>query len=277
MSIEGAVREGRIESAIDTIRATVAGERRRTATERAAFEVFDDAVADVEPVTHTPTDPAAQPALADRGTTLARSTAGHSPRTGADAIAAVREAYEGTVMALPFHERLYGETYAESLREEFGPDLATALTAAGTFTPAVKRTLHDEIASAIETRETLVDRCEREAAAVEAAADRLVPLAAEVRRHDATRYEGRRFGDLDAVWTRLGTVQEHCDHAAAERQDVVAAHRRAAGDADDPHAFVSYLYRDLAVTYPICALCGDLGAYAEAVRERVETAITNAD
>lgn len=276
MSIERAGREGRVESAFDTIRATVAGERRRTATEREAFEAFAEAVAAVEPVRPTATDSGTQLGLAQQGATLATTTVGQSPRTGADATADVRRAYEATVMALPFHERLYGETRAESLREEFGPDLATALTAARTFTPAVKGTLQEEIRNAIERRETLVGHCEREADAVESAAETLRPLGAELREHDATRFEGRRFGDLDAVWTRLDTIRQRCDAVAAERQDVLASHRRAA-DGEDPDTFVSYVYRDLAVTYPICALCSDLGAYAADVRERVETALANAD
>lgn len=276
MTIEGAVREGRVDSALDTIRSTVAGERRRTATEREAFEAFAEAVADVEPVTPTASDSGSQPAPAQQGAALATPTVGQSPRTGADAIADVRRAYESTVMALPFHERLYGETYAESLHEEFGPDLATALTAARTFTPAVKRTLREEITNAIETRETLLGHCDREADAVESAAETLRPLGAELREHDATRFEGRDFGDLDAVWTRLDTIRQRCDAVAAERQDVLASHRRAAGG-EDPDTFVSYVYRDLAVTYPICALCSDLGAYAADVRERVETALANAD
>lgn len=276
MSIEGAVREGRVKEAFARLRTTVREERQRTDAERAAFEAFAADVAAVDPVAPSRADFAAHATPGDRGSTVTSMPANRLTPPGAAATEAVRRAYENTVLALPFHEREYGEGYAENLRAEFGPDLAAALTVGDTFTPAVKRTLLEAITAATETRETIRESCDRELASLEAVERDLVPLAAEVRGHDVRRLEGRTFGELDGFWTRLGRIRERCDRIVAERQDAISTHRDVFDGGADGDEFVVYLYRNLSVTYPVCALCSEIGTCAASVRDRVETALAEA-
>ncbi len=259
----------RIEQRFTAVRDTVRTESRRTAAECQAYETFADRVADID----CP-GPRAGQAIGTVGQ-------GGTVAPGASAIArgqtapaeAIRRAYEETVMAVSFYEDEYGDDYPESLRGEFGLEIATAVTDPDCFGPAAKAALLSATDRAIQERTHLVETCERERASVDTAADSLLPLAAELDTLAAIDPTGDPFGALEARWHRLATLRDRCEDAAAERQaDINDGRSRHDLPVDEPD-ICAYLYKDLDVNYPVLAICASLGERATAIRDREERAM----
>lgn len=234
-------------------------ERRRTEAERRAFDAFADRVADVQPSgARRGSDP-------DRGGTAAASaiaapelTFVSAPSAAASPLEAVRTAYEETVMSLPFYEEEYGDTYDESLREEFGPDVAAALTQRSAFSPTVKRVLLAKAEEARSERELLLESCERERKSIEDAADALLPVAEGLRSLEAIGFDAAEPSALDAYGARLSALRDTCERVAAARQATIREHRATYGRATDTLDLCEYLYQPLPSTFPVLNACGAL-------------------
>ncbi|WP_206424401.1 hypothetical protein [Halorubrum sp. CSM-61] len=263
-------------------------ERRRVADEREALRTFRGRVASVpsEPIR---TDGGAGTVAGGRGPIGATGgsggigpagpaghagTAASGPPAGSGLVA-VRDAYRETVMSVPHYEVEYDDTYERSVAEEFGPELAYALTRCSRFHAECKRSLIDAAETAIEERERFVRTVESEAESVDRAASRLAPIRSEVASTARTEFSKDGFGTLDAYRARTEALIDDCDRIAARRQRELASHERDLaidGDVDVP----SYLYQRLDATYPVLATVGAVGDRLDDLKRRIERAMAEA-
>jgi hypothetical protein len=130
--------------------------------EQQAFEQFTERVA---ALTVAPSQPAIQSAMTS-------VTDGPAAATTRDVCAAYRE----TVMALAHYDAVYGDTLAESLADEFGPDIATALTEEMTVTTLLQRHVCTAATQAAGERAAFLETLATERAALETAQNTLATL-----------------------------------------------------------------------------------------------------
>ncbi|MGM0446964.1 MAG: DUF7260 family protein [Methanobacteriota archaeon] len=274
---------------IRAARAALRVERRRVVDEREAFRAFRGRVSSIPDVSGSAggSDSSAADGFAGVGGAVGGAIGGGVGRRG-DATAspgsrlvAVRDAYRATVMSVPHYEAEYDDTYERSVAEEFGPELAYALTRTDCFHAEYKRSLLSAVETAIQEREAFLDAVESEIESVERAASRLEPIRGEIEAiEDELGAEGGDaaaigFGALDACRTRTEALRADCDRIAARRQRVLADHERRlalGGDLDLP----GYCYQDLDVTYPVLAAVGTVGDQIERLRNRIERAMARA-
>jgi len=264
---------------LDDARAALRVERRRVGDEREALRAFRGRISSVpsEPVR---TDGGAGAAgggggpigvAGGTGAPSAGGPRGSGPPAGSGLVA-VRDAYRETVMSVPHYEAEYDDTYERSVAEEFSPELAYALTRGSRFHRECKRSLLDATATAIEERERFVETVRSESESVERAASRLAPIRSEAESTGQREFSEARFGTLDAYRARTAVLIDDCDRIAARRQRELASHERAlgiGGDIDVP----TYLYQDLAPTYPVLAAVADVGDRLDESKRRIERAM----
>ena len=268
---------------IRAARAKLRVERRRVVDEREAFRAFRGRVSSIpsEDGSVGPSDAASPDAFGGGALGGATPDPGTVRASPGSRLVAVRDAYRATVMSVPHYAEEYDDTYERSVAEEFGPELAYALTRTDYFHEEYKRSLLSAVETAIQEREAFLDALESETESVERAGSRLDPIRTEIEAigeelgGDGGDAAGAGFGALDACRTRLGALREDCDRIAARRQRVLADHdRRLAigGDLDLP----GYCYQDLDVTYPALAAVGAVGDQIEGLRNRIERAMARA-
>ncbi|WP_424015654.1 DUF7260 family protein [Halorubrum xinjiangense] len=274
---------------IRAARAELRVERRRVVDEREAFRAFRGRVSSIpdESGNADPTDPGTVDGFGGAGgpAGVRGAIGGTTGGAGGTAspgsrLVAVRDAYRATVMSVPHYEAEYDDTYERSVAEEFGPELAYALTRTDCFHEEYKRSLLCAVETAVQEREAFLDAVESEIESVERAESRLEPIRTEIEAIEAEigggdEPEALGFGALDACRTRTEALREDCDRIAARRQRVLADHERrlALGDEID---LPGYCYQDLNVTYPVLAAVGAVGDRIEGLRERIERAMARA-
>lgn len=231
-------------------------ERRRVVDEREAFRAFRSRVDSVAAETVQPVG---------RSGGAMRETA-PAPGSG---LVAVRDAYVETVMSVPHYEDEYDDTYERSVAAEFGPELAYALARTSRFHAEYKRSLLAAVDAAIEERERFLKTVRSETESVERAASRLSPIASETESMAGTADPDAGFGALDASRARAKVLLGDCDRIAARRQRELAAHERDLALGDDID-LPTYLYQDLAVTYPVLSAVGAVGDRLDALVSRIE-------
>ena len=274
---------------IRAARATLRVERRRVVDEREAFRAFRDRVSSI---------PAADGVTRrDAPANGSRAVGGNRPHGGGtwtptrgaavpgSGLAAVRDAYQETVMAVPHYEAEYDDTYERSLAAEFGPELAYALTRTAGFHAEYRRSLLDAVDTAAAERDAFCDALATETESVERAASRLAPVRDEVeaidgevpgRSDSAPESASPGFGALDACRARVEALRDDCDRIAARRQRVIADHDRSLALPDDLD-LPTYCYHDLDASYPVLAAIGRTGDRLDALRRRIERAIARAE
>jgi len=261
----------RVAETFAALRRSIGTERRRTAAERRAFESFANRVESV-PCSHP--DAGASPAggMQNRQGAVVADAGGDS--AGADPTDKIRRAYEETVMAVPFYDEEYGDDYVESLRAEFGPEVATALTDSDCFGPAATAALTAAIDHATHERDQLIAVCRRERESVDAAADTLLPVAAELDDISAIGPDGEPFVTLEARWRRLSRLQEYCEEAATDRQSTIGDRRSRHGLPVDAPDVCAYLYKSRDAAHPVLAICAGLAQRATEIKTGYERAMT---
>ena len=270
---------------IRAARAALRVERRRVVDEREALRAFRGRVSSIpdESGSADPSDPGAVDGVGGagvgiRGTMAGPEGAAPGAASPGSPLVAVRDAYRATVMSVPHYEAEYDDTYERSVAEEFGPELAYALTRTDSFHEAYKRSLLSAVETAVQEREAFLDAVESEIESVERAGSRLDPIRSEIEAvddelgGDEAAAASVGFGALDACRTRTEALVEDCDRVAARRQRVLADHERrlAIGDEID---FATYCYQDLDVSYPVLAAVGTVGDRLERLRDRIERAM----
>lgn len=160
-----------------------------------------------------------------------------SIRTGDDAIAALRSAFERTVMAVPHYRDRYGDTFTERLAAELGDEVASEVRRATRLTPVLRTRVLDASDAAHERR-----------------AERIVALGDERTRLD--RVEAAIHDLLDA----LAAIDRGNDElsrrvAHVERRGAaLSADRRAVRERDDAtDDLLADVYADLSADDPVLA------------------------
>jgi hypothetical protein len=241
-------------------RRAVERERRRCVDEREAFRRFRSAVADVQPtaVRESQTGPLTAQAF---GTTQAR----------APALDDVRRTYERTVMSVPHYDAEYGDTYVESLRAEFGEDVAAAATSAQTFTPELRQAVVGGATAAIEERVEFVSLLDAESDSLDDVESGVRGVVAELERLDDRPLSSRSFDELVDLRAAVAGHRKRLDELAAARQGTLTSHRRdLSGRVPDVTA---YLYADVACEYPALAVLADVRTLLETALDRIDRRI----
>lgn len=261
----------RVAQTFTALRTSIRSERRRSAAERRAFERFADRVDDVAVSDGGPGQPLEGGVRDGHGTTLVSS--GHARSRNHPPTTAIRRAYEETVMAVSFYDEEYGDDYVESLRAEFGPEVATALTDPDCLGPAAKAALTAAIERSAREREAMIESCTRERESIDAAADTLLPVATELDSFVSPDPEGNPFGTLEAKWNRLSHLRERCEAAAANRQSALKDYRSRHHLSVDSPDVCAYVYQAHDSTYPVLAVSAGLAQRAATIRTTYERAM----
>lgn len=251
---------------VSEARAELSQERSRTATEQEAFDRFARRVAGVEPSAST-----YQLAPAD-GAVSAASVTAHMPSDGR--LEAVREAYRDTVMAMGHYEEEYDEPLVRHLRQEFGQEVATAVADGDRLTPELKGVLVERSREAARDRERLIHRLDREADALESAADEIHAIDATISEAEQRPLGRLGYRELTDEWNRLGELESRLSRLLAGRQETLQS-RSEPGRTDGHRSLHRYLYADLDTTFPILTDGAVLADRVKGARSRVLEVLTS--
>lgn len=210
-------------------------ERRRVVDERDALDAFSDRLVEASTLT------GAYDATSARGRWV----------TARSGLAAVRDAYRATLMSVPHFKEAYDETYAESLRREFGPDLAAALTEAQVFSESTRSRLNDAIDRARSRRESRLGVLDAERESLEAAEVRLLSVMEEMEARESAP---------DGAGRSAASLAEELDAVAAARTETIRDYGPT-NSVDD--ASVLRLYRDHDLDYPVLTLVARLRGHLD--------------
>lgn len=263
-----------VDEVFDLVRQALREERERTEIECEAFEEFATRIVDLQPASRPSIRQSAQRSSQSADSAVTIQSKPISSGGSRDTLETLRNDYESTIMSVPFYEAEYGDTYEESIREEFGPELATALTRSDCFSPIAKQVLLAEIEEARADREAFITTCEREHASVDEAAAMLKPIEEELQSVESISFDDQGFGALEAHRARLLTIKDNCEHAATTRQATIHHHRTEYSLPVDAPDICVYLYEEFETAYPILCLCSDLARRIENYRQQVERAMS---
>ena len=231
-------------------------ERHRITAELAAFEQFGTRVRSLSPGSPSSTaapvgvGPPVEGAVAD---------------SQHDNLDAARRAYRDTVMSVDHFAEDYDETLAEHARAELGPDAGGALAEASDLTPGLQAVLAGRADAAARERREFLGQLDEETESLGSAERRLTGLLAES--VDLAGDLDASFGDLEARWRRLETLETHVEETVTERTARVS----------DAAAVPTYLYDEFPVPDPVLAdASAALGVVRER-RERVTDALTRSN
>ena len=237
----------------ERLRRTIAGHRRRTEQERAAFEQFRREITSI--ADQLGQGPASERIINSVGTDTAVSGWTQpmvNPTVAAQEL--VREAFATTVMGLPFYDEEYGESLTDAIVGEFGPTIATGLTDPDCFGPHLFGGLLQGVEQAQRAREVLLETCDREQHAIGALSAKLPSFARELAQVEELQVGVSDFGALEAYWHRLETIGDQCGTLAMRRQRVISRQRAQYQLAAEDIDIYEYLYREYPVPYPMLAM-----------------------
>jgi hypothetical protein len=241
-------------------RDAVDSERDRVAAELAAFERFGERVRAFSPRNTTSAE-----AFAD-GPVVARSST--DPPDGRADVERIRQMYRETAMAVDHFEDDYDETLGEHARAELGPDAGGALAEGRDLTPGLRTVLAKRAEAAAAQRRDLLDRLDEEEQTLDEDERTFVAALAESRELVDGVGSDAGFGDLEARWRRLETLEEHVSERTATR-----SRRLAETNAVIP----TYLYDSFPVPDPVLADAAAAVGVIRERRERVTDALTRAN
>lgn len=225
---------------LKTARTNLGDEQERLAAEFRAFRNFAGRVKDMEPGV-----PGTRPSQGAAVTTLSVSQP--------DELDPVRTAYRETVMAVDHYEDFYGESLAESVEAEFGPEVARQLTSAQRLTPQLQSELVNSADEAATLRKQALGMIRSEKRRIDDARSQLDHLERRVDNlQRVLENEGSGESELDAVWHDLADVERDCEEVLADHQ------RRLSRRSRQQRLSVPYLYRSIDVDYPALSATLDL-------------------
>lgn len=254
----------------DEIINTLLTERAQTEAEYDAFVTFGERISDRQ-LTHSSCSHAGSPGSVM--TTHQKQAQSHV----AQRLNMIRSAYEETIMSLPFYSDEYDDTYFESICEEFGSEIATALTTPECFGPAALKALFDRIETAKSERQRHIKACTRERDSIETAADRVIPIDEELSALTSVNFDSQSFGALDAHHNRLSILADHCESAAQTRQKTIQQQREFYNISQADMDVTAYFYREYDITYPVLAMCSDLTTRITEFHRCIEHIITDVE
>lgn len=237
-------------------------ERRRTADELEALETFEK---HVRTISSEELGTSSRQPLALMATTA-------EPSAG---LRQVRKAYESTLMSVPHYLEEYDDTYAESLIEEFSPDIASALTDGTAFNARCKQTVLSAVSSSQSSRQELLDVIDRERESIRNAETELEPLFEECEGMRSVQFKTKQFGALDAYRARIQVLLDNCQALSDRRQNAIFDHRRIQKLPADVPDITVYFYQTLGVDYPVMSLIAAAINTITEYERQIERAMTN--
>ena len=259
---------------LESIRRSLQAEQNRTKKERAAFKEFATRITDLQLATKPSSPSSEHNEFRETSGAVAIQSQPISEPSTTNKLTAIRNAYEETVMSVSFYEDEYGDTYEESIQEEFGADIATTLTQSNSLSPVAKQVLLAKIEQARTDREVLIETCERERESVDEAAAVLQPIDEELQSAESIAFANQGFGALEAHRSRLFVLEDKCEHAAATRQATIHRHRTEYSHPVNPPDICAYLYDEFETAYPVLGLCSELARRIGNCRQQVEHAMS---
>jgi hypothetical protein len=150
----------------------------------------------------------------------------------------VQSKYQETVMATKHYRTEYGESFAENLKKEFGPEISSQLTQSRSdpFTPTFKQTILGATQQSITTRSTLQTRLNRECDSLYSSLEEIEEILDPMEQV------------LVPEWYRAEFI-ERMDKIAANRQELIQS---------NSHHFYKYLYNSDPTLYPVLLALGRL-------------------
>ena len=176
-------------------------------------------------------------------------------------------------MNVAHYDEDYGDSLPESLAEEFGPEIATAVLTSDQLTPHLRSRLIDATHYAREGRHALLQSLENEHTALKAADENLTRFGADL--DDVLSVQSfHTWSDEDLATARdcLHARQQECDQFAADRQATLQEQRIPSTHRVD-HEFTQYLYETLPVTYPVLTDIANLAETLQNTQQSVERAL----
>jgi hypothetical protein len=247
------------DTCLDAVEECLAKECQRLVDEKDAFTAFRRKIEQIQPAT---AESIPETVSTRRATT-----------SGTHEFMKVQNAYESTVMAVSHYTEDYDDTYTESLSEEFGPDVAALLTEGTMFDTRCKRILLSAIGDALQRRKLLLEVIKQEEESVATAREQLALIRDEVAEIESESFGDCTFGSLEALYSRLGVLEQHCADCLETRQHILNQQRDEFAWQIDALDFLIYLYGTLDVDYPVLASIADLSDRIETCRKDIELAI----
>ena len=248
-------------SLLDDLRVSVRTERRLVTTEAKAFDAFLDRVESITP---------------DRSASMSAVQAGGYEREqSGGGLSAIRSAYEQTVMSCDHYDDEYGDTYAESVTAEFGPEVGVLLAEGSALQPHLKRALVDRVRTCRDDREHLLEMIEMESESIDAVAAAFRSIKDELQGFAVCPDSdgAGSYGALEAEWRRLDALTEQVRELSATRQQAIVAQRRRFHLPIDAPDMPVYLYQELDSDYPLLSEIVRLQREIQACRSERERAL----
>lgn len=242
-----------ISDAIEIVRK----ERARTRAERDTFDTFIQRI-DTTPVTQ-------ESPPRDTPQRIIRNSPAET-----DHLQQIQQAYEDTVMDVAHYDEEYDDTVAESMVEEFGPEITAQIVSGRSFTPLLKQQLLQAARQCRHDREEFLSILEMEQEVLETAETTLDDVAEQLDRVMRCLLSEQSLNDLITTYTRLDDIEQECNELLTDRQQ-----QRTEGhaDIDTPQAsfldLQTYLYSSLPVTYPVLADTTDLLETLQRTRRQI--------
>ena len=227
--------------------------------ERRAFRRFTSRVRDREPE------------RAATGTMVVSDTmavaAGRS-QVRSSGLQSITEAYEETVMSVSHYDDVYGEGLAESLRAEFGAEIATQILDGQQLTPMLRETVLAAGERATTEREEFGTTLETERESIVRIQDRLSEIESRTAELGEAIGAGATSSELGEYDTELARLESACERLATRRQRLL--HRRSGSPLAgvDADSLTGFLYGDRTVTCPALAEITDCLGTIRGQRER---------
>ncbi|GAB3665514.1 DUF7260 family protein [Halopiger thermotolerans] len=268
-----------IREPLATAREPLERERRQLTAERRAFERFRRRVAALETATPQATAATAGAGIgggigADTGGVGAGAAHAGAAARGrpSEGLSPVRDAYVKTVMSVPHYDDLYGDTWLESVAEEFSEEQAAALEQHARLRPQLQRSLVTAAAQAVENRAQLLEHVEAERKALADADRELTDGCQNLQSLLDQPLANMEFNALGMTRDRLESLRERCDELATERQTALRRRRRelVIGDVG---TLERYFYGNCEHTYPILAAIAELGRGIERGTDAVDRSL----
>jgi hypothetical protein len=260
MRSAAAVTERYLTELFEQLYSAINTEEIRTQQECKAFRAFSDQIQSLQPGNHSSSTAVASHPHIRR-----------FPSSADDYQTAVQQAYEDTIMDLSFYETEYGESYLESLSEEFGTEVATAVSSPHCFTHAAKQALLCRIAEALSKRENLLETLSDERHSIATSESELTSLISQIDHIEATMGTSSDHRTRDGYQQRLSVLSDQCESVAHNRQGVIQSQRETYCDEPSDPDLTAYLYQSVEPTYPVLSLCSSLASQIDTLRSELSS------
>lgn len=182
----------------------------------------------------------------------------------------VRTLYRETVMAVPHYDEYYGDSLEASIREEFGPEVASVLTGDTPLSQVARAKLVHEGQRARRQRERFLTVLDGEQEDLEDAQATRASIVADLEDLDSRPIARRSTEELHRWLDRLDALGDDCETLVAERQATFRRRSRRELPLLESEELATYLYRPLAVDHPVLADFVDLSERLETTSRHVE-------